>query len=121
MVRSPTVPRNTMADSTDSADFKTVFDTLWRDYATLRWHWQQFKVLFAQDVRHVTMMNNVARGFFAMVQRLMLNEIVLGMARITDNEKSARHKNLCLKQIPSIMHICNSRCAQQNECTHVGC
>lgn len=85
-------------------DLKPLFDQLIKDYLNLRLIWDEFNRLFSDDQKNIEAMNNVAPGFFRMVQDMMIESIIMGLSRMTDDAKIGKHYNLSLFQLLCVPH-----------------
>jgi hypothetical protein len=61
-----------------------LFHELWQEVALLRIEWGEFIELFGEKPSRVDLMNEAAPAFFAMVQRLLWEETLLSITRLTD-------------------------------------
>lgn len=81
---------------------KPLFDQLIKDYLNLRLKWDEFNRLYSDDQKNIEAMNNVAPGFFRMVQDMMIESMIMGLSRMTDDARIGKHQNLSLFQL-----LCN--------------
>lgn len=71
---------------------------LWADLALLYQRWNTFQALYTdQDV--VDLLNWAAAGFFRLHQRVLLDDVLLGLARLGDRPESGGQANLVLRSL----------------------
>ncbi len=89
--------------SSKDHDLKAIIDSLYNEYSQVQLIWQEFKELYARDSKRIDLMNNVAPGFFSMVQNLMIEALVIRLSRVTDAVGSGNRENLTLRRIPDAL------------------
>lgn len=67
-----------------------IYRGLWEEVAQLHIDWNQFKALYGRDPEHLALMNRGAPHFFGIVQRRLLDWILLSIARVTDPARAGR-------------------------------
>lgn len=77
-------------------ELSPILDRLTKDYLNLRHTWEEFNQLFSGDLKNIELMNSIAPGFFALMQGMMIESMILGMARMTDRARTSSHDNLSL-------------------------
>jgi len=70
--------------------------------------WDQHKKLF-MDEKTVEILNQTAKSYFALQQRIQWNSIVLNIAKIIDNEKVGKYNNLTYLSLSSYIEDKNLR------------
>ena len=84
----------------------TQYAALWQEVASLYIKWGEFVELFGTKSSRVDLLNQAAPAFFRMVQDLLLQEIFLHIARITDPSASMGRKdrqNLTIQNLPELI------------------
>ena len=76
-----------------------VYDLLWNEVVWLHAKWIQYRQLYAHSPERVAFLNNVAGHFFGVVQRTLLDDVLLHLARLSDPPKSNR---LTLQRLPKL-------------------
>lgn len=66
------------------AEFGEVFHALRQDFFLLYLKWNEFVALYGKDEAHVAQLNRAAPGFFWLVQETWWDDILLHVARLTD-------------------------------------
>jgi hypothetical protein len=79
-----------------------VQDQFRRLHVELVWlwvRWKNFRQLFAEGPETLAILNWVAPSFFGTIQHVMLNDIAIGLCRITDPAQIGRRQNLTLDRL----------------------
>lgn len=71
-------------------------ERIWRELAQLRTTWVQYQFLFSECPERVVTLNACAGYFFALTQRTLFHEVILGIARLTDPVRGNRQTNLAI-------------------------
>ncbi len=71
---------------------------LWADVALLHQRWTTFKRLYT-DQPTVDLLNWAAGGFFQLLQRVFLDDLLLGIARLADPPETKQQTNLVLRSL----------------------
>ncbi|MBZ5588141.1 MAG: hypothetical protein LAO05_06220 [Acidobacteriia bacterium] len=95
-----------------------LFHELWQEVALLRIEWGEFIELFGEKRSRVALMNEAAPAFFTMVQRLLWEETLLSIARLTDPPSSMGKDNLTIRRLTGCIDDSGtaqevSRCAKE--------
>jgi hypothetical protein len=69
------------------------------DFLYLQLAWECHKDLYQHDRKRVDLLNNVARNFFYMHDRMLRREISVGITRLLDNPATGKRKNLVLEDL----------------------
>ncbi len=70
-----------------------------QDTWRLRHIWTTFRFLYAGEKKTVDVLNATAPGFFTMTQRLMFDDVILKICRLTDPAKNRQQENLTLRRL----------------------
>ena len=81
------------------SDLQDLWDELSKDVTLLHARWIIFKQLYATDEERVALFNKIAGTFFGLLKGILIDDIILGLSRLTDPPKSMRHENLVLEQL----------------------
>jgi hypothetical protein len=87
-------------------EFGNLYDNLMNETYWIQGKWYEFKELYAKDKKTIELLNNTAPDFFYIIQSVLIENIILGIARITDPEKSYGKKgrtNITIKAIPKFI------------------
>ena len=85
-----------MADLRSDA-FARARKQLWNELVQLHDTWAQYIQLYGSSRERIGLLNETARWFFALLQRVMLRDVFLGIARLTDEPGSGQRKNLTIR------------------------
>ena len=81
------------------SDLKPKYEQLRTDLSDLYFRWKTFKDLFGYSKVRLDLLNETAPHFFSELQQLLIRDIVLGIARITDPPQSCGRDNLTLPKL----------------------
>lgn len=108
-----------MAKKTTSADIQkkhievlgqelgSIYTALYNEVAWLHLQWDEYMKLFGEKHR-VEILNKSAGGFFRMIQNVLSDDVILGIARLTDPEftvvgKKSHKRNLTIQSLSSFV------------------
>jgi hypothetical protein len=81
------------------SDFGSLFYSLYNEITWLTFKWIEFRELFGTKESRFELMNKVAPFFFFTVQNILWENLLLGVARITDPPETFKKKNTTLQTI----------------------
>lgn len=85
----------------------TVYNVLCNDVSWLHAKWEQYRHLFAKSERRIELLNETAGYLFRIIQDTVFEDVVLGLARLTDPIQTGRGQkqqgNLTLQRLPSLV------------------
>ena len=84
-------------------DFGSLLFALHNEIIWLTLRWIEFKELYGTKESRIEVMNEVAPFFFFTIQRVLRENLMLGISRITDPPKSFKKKNASIKTIPQFI------------------
>ncbi len=61
--------------------------------------WQQYRILYGSDPGHIDILNRAAGYFFADLQSILWEDVLLGIARLTENNRHV----VSIKRIPPMI------------------
>lgn len=85
-------------------EFGTLYNSLHNEVVWLYMKWSEYKELFGKKESRVTLLNNSSPQFFFVVQKVLWNDVLLGISKITDNTKVAGKRTTTLKSIPDFIN-----------------
>jgi len=65
--------------------------------------WADFRSLYADSPAAVDLLNTAAPAFFGELQRMMWEDVLLHLCRLTDPPKSFGHDNLSVRRLPELV------------------
>ncbi len=83
----------------DSSQFDAVTKRLFDALVHLHDAWDHYQFLYGESPERVRMLNACAGWFFALTQRLLLQDTILGISRLTDSTKTGGQENLVLSSL----------------------
>jgi hypothetical protein len=79
------------------------FHALFEELSWLHFKWRQYRVLFGYSDERVALLNKAAGAFFHVVQRILWDDVLLNIARLTDPARSAGKHNLSFAALPPLI------------------
>lgn len=83
----------------NETDGKALSRRLWDHLVHLDTLWQDFQYLYGESQERLDRLNRHARWFFASLERLMVREVILSIARLTDPKGGSDRSNLVLETL----------------------
>lgn len=84
----------------------SVYTALYNEVTWLHLQWDEYMELFGQKHR-VKLLNNAASGFFRMIQSTLSDDVMIGIARLTDpiitHASKEKKYNLTILTLPNLM------------------
>jgi hypothetical protein len=77
-----------------------LFSALWRELVWLHVKWGEYVELFGTDLERVELLNRAAPNFFGIIQDVLLDNILLHIARMTDEPGSGTKTTLTIRALP---------------------
>ena len=96
-------------------DFGSFLYVIYNEIAWLSLKWSEYCQLFAVKETRIELLNQSAPSFFFLIQRTLLDSIILGVARLTDPCNSGKKKNITLNAIPNYINDQNLKEDIQND------
>lgn len=90
-----------------------LFHSLWSDFSMLRLHWGMFRELFNGDPNRVELLKWAAPTFFLRIKRILSDDILLRLGRLTDPPKSAGKETASFAQIVELIGVTDHEFATQ--------
>jgi hypothetical protein len=90
-----------------------VHHVLWADVSLLYQRWTTF-TSFYSDQETVSVLEWAAGGFFALLQRVLLDDLYLGIARLADPPSTGAQNNLVLRSL--LLHIPPTELPLRDKC-----
>jgi hypothetical protein len=85
------------------AEFGSLFYLLYNEITWLTFRWIEFVELYGEKESRLELMNKSAPFLFFTIQKVLWENLPLGITRITDPPKSRGKKNLTLTALPSFL------------------
>jgi hypothetical protein len=80
-----------------------LYHALYNEVAWIYAKWLEYQKLFAKSEKRIDLLNDKAGFFFRVVQDTLWEDVLLGIARLTDPPKQGRFKNLTLLRLPAVV------------------
>lgn len=92
---------------TMGADLGELYYGLWSEVSWLHLKWARFLALFAEKKERIDLMNSTAPAFFAELQRLLAEDVLVHISRLTDPPETrlgrVKKPNLTLQRLPGLL------------------
>jgi len=95
-------------------DFGLLYDSLYNEIISIEHKWIEFKELFGEKESRFEIMNKTAPYFFYIIQNVLWENLVLGIARITDPISTSGKKNATIIAIPYYLTDLNFKTKIEN-------
>jgi hypothetical protein len=82
-----------------SDSLNQLFDVLDRDLTWLRIRWQMYEQLYASGALRIRLLNDSASTFFVDLQRILIDDMILGTCRMTDPAGSGKRRKATMKDL----------------------
>lgn len=77
-----------------------LFEALKSEVVWLHARWILYRQLYGTNPERIELLNSTASYFFAQLEWVLLDDILLGLSRLTDRLETCGHSNLVLGQLP---------------------
>src|SRR5512144_2855527 len=77
---------------------------LWNELAWIHAKWKQYHRLYGTSDDTVALLNKTAPSFFYLLGSILLDDVLLHIARLTDPPDLGGHTNLTLQCLPPAVH-----------------
>jgi hypothetical protein len=84
---------------TMSPELTRHFEELHNEFVWLCVRWINFRQLFAESEDQINLLNRAAPAFFGTIQRILQDDLVIGLCRLTDDAMVAGRDNLVLERL----------------------
>jgi hypothetical protein len=82
----------------------SLFNLLYNEIIWLHYKWSDFEELYGTKESRINLINQSAPFFFFIVQKVLWENILLGIARITDPVKSRGKRNITIQALPDFLN-----------------
>lgn len=87
----------------------TIYNSLYNEIIWMYYKWIEYKELFGAKESRIDLMNRTAPFFFFVAQKILWENVLLGIARITDRPLIQGKKTVTIKAIPQFISDSNFR------------
>lgn len=85
--------------STTTISAVDLLEEIKQDVFRLTYVWDTFRHLYASDKKHVEVLNAISGPFFQMTQRLLFDDAILAVSRLTDPAGNKHQENVSLERL----------------------
>lgn len=89
-------------------EIKQIFEALRYEVAWLHAKWSLYSQLFCQGEARLIFLDSMAPGFFVIVRDSLMNELIVGLCRLTDPSTTGRRANLTLTRLAESLEAANT-------------
>jgi hypothetical protein len=82
-------------------EFGALYHSIYNQFHWILSKWIEYKELFATKESRIELLNNTAPSFFGMVQGILWENLLLGICKLTDPQKSAGKRNASINSLNS--------------------
>jgi len=86
-------------------DIEKIYEHLDHEVTKIHYNWDIFLQLFGESEERIELLNEVAPQFFLVVQNMAVENLFLGISRLTDPYEQGRNKNWSLQAIPENLDV----------------
>jgi len=79
------------------------YNSLYNEIIWLHYKWSEFEEIYGTKESRIQIINQAAPFFFFIIQKVLWENILLGIARITDPAKSRGKKNITIQALPGLI------------------
>jgi AbiU2 len=83
--------------------FGTIRDDLRNQVGLLHLRWYEYRRLFATSPEIIALLNQAAPAFFFEVERVMWENVIVQLCRITESPRMGRHEHLTIQRFASLI------------------
>jgi AbiU2 len=84
-------------------EFGAIRDDLRNQVGLLHIRWQEYRRLFAASPEIILLLNKTAPAFFYEVERVMWENVIVQLCRITESPQMGVHEHLTIQRFPSMI------------------
>jgi HEPN superfamily AbiU2-like protein len=80
-------------------DELSLFQAIEKEFIQLNYRWEIFRQLYDSGQENVDLLNKSGSNVFQLMQKLLLDDVMMCLCRLTDRDKSMGNENASLKNI----------------------
>jgi len=73
------------------------------DWDWLKEKWDEFRLLFLSGEERITLLNTVASNFFYLLQKMMYEDAMLHLCRLTDSKETSKQANVTVLRLHELI------------------
>lgn len=85
-------------------EFGSLYDSIYNEFVWLSFKWVDYKELFAKKKSRIVILNETAPFFFFTIQKILWENILLGICILSDPPKTGGKKNATIKALPDFIN-----------------
>ena len=79
-----------------------VYHKLWQELAHVHTRWYEYDALYGNEDQ-IELLNKTASSFFAIVQSMFWETVIMHIARMTDSPRTTGKDNLTIQRLPEVV------------------
>jgi hypothetical protein len=84
-------------------EFGLLYDSIYNEFLLLSLKWIEYLELYGKKESRIDILNLAAPSFFYIVQKILWENILLGICKLTDPSKTLGKKNASVKSLPDFI------------------
>lgn len=88
-----------LASGAHAPDWLPVYAALSRELIWLYAKWGEYRKLYAHSPERIELLNGTGAFFFGVVEDVLWDDVILGLARITDKPVTSKKQNLTIQRL----------------------
>jgi len=88
-------------------EIKTCFNDVNLQVKKAHIKWEIFRQLYLKNKKRIELLNESAAGFFAILRKVFIDDVILSICRLTDPKKSSGKENSNLAQLVEMIYPCS--------------
>src|SRR6266850_7702074 len=80
-----------------------IYNALSNELTWLHVKWNLYRQLYAKSQKRLDLLNQAAGNFFGVLQRTLMDDVLVHLGRLTDSPRIAGRENLTIRRLPSIV------------------
>ena len=80
-----------------------VYNELSSELSRLYLKWDLYRQLYARSPRRIELLNQAAGYLFSVLQRALIDDVLLHLGRLTDAERIGQRENLTIRRLPPLV------------------
>src|SRR5882724_7653760 len=85
------------------ADLGRVYNALSTEFSRFYIKWNLHRQLYGRSTARIDVLNKAAGHFFGVLRRILIDDVLLHLGRMTDPERIAGRDNLTIRRLPALV------------------
>src|SRR5690606_17440226 len=97
----------------------SIFDSLYNEIVWIKKKWIEYVALFGTNDKRVKILNSAAPSFFFMMQKIMFDDILLGLSKITDPAGMGKNEAVTVRALSQFISDAKLKSAVLKQVTKI--